>query len=226
MSTENALPLYSFEPDSLPAIRNPVDDYDSDDEVPGNPRRWYHYVPLCGEYSSGDQSFMYLVRLTAAVLLLLAPHPSILHVLLHYHYLTLHATRYFLVHLLVIYSLSFLAFSSLIVCVARDPGPVPDAQPAAEIQQDAGGGEISLEDALLSSPPEDYTQPGKWCRICWRPKPERAHHCSQCGRCVLKMGELTRSIALTTCRTVLMTAHVDHHCPWMGAKCIVRAFRV
>ena len=49
MSTENALPLYSFEPGSLPAIRNPVDDYDSDDESPGDPRRWYHYVPLCSE---------------------------------------------------------------------------------------------------------------------------------------------------------------------------------
>ncbi|KAH9065236.1 DHHC palmitoyltransferase-domain-containing protein [Lactarius vividus] len=179
MSTENSLPLYAFEPGSLPAIRKPVDDYDSDDERPGNPRRWYHYVPLC-----------------IAVLLLLAPHPSILHVLLNYHYLTLHATRYFLAHLIVIYTLSFLAFSSLIVCVARDPGPVPEAKP--EGQQDAGG-ELSLEDALLSTPPEDYTQPGKWCRICWQPKPERAHHCSQCGRCVLKM---------------------DHHCPWMGAKCI------
>jgi hypothetical protein len=51
MSTEHALPLYSFEPGSLPAIRT-VDDYDSDDERPGNPRRWYHYVPLCGEYYS------------------------------------------------------------------------------------------------------------------------------------------------------------------------------
>ena len=200
MSTQNALPLYSFEPGSLPAIRNPVDDYDSDDERPGSPRRWYHYVPLCGEYSIVETNHLCTYVSQAAVLLLLAPHPSILHVLLHYHYLTLHATRYFLFHLLVIYSLSFLAFSSLIVCVARDPGPVPDAQPAAEVQQEAGG-EISLEDALLSTPPEDYTQPGKWCRICWRPKPERAHHCSQCGRCVLKMGELTRSIAPTTCRT-------------------------
>jgi hypothetical protein len=49
MSTEHALPLTSFEPGSLPAIRKPVDDYDSDDERPGNPRHWYHYVPLCSE---------------------------------------------------------------------------------------------------------------------------------------------------------------------------------
>ncbi|KAH9980081.1 DHHC palmitoyltransferase-domain-containing protein [Lactifluus volemus] len=182
--SENALPLLSFGPGSLPPIRERNDDYDSDDERPGHPRRWYHYVPLC-----------------IAVLLLLAPHPSILHVLLNYHYLTLHAPYYFVFHLLVIYTLSFLAFSSLIACVARDPGPVPDNAKPLEATATEGddGGDMSLEDALLSAPPDDYTQPGKWCRICWRPKPERAHHCSQCGRCVLKM---------------------DHHCPWLGAKCI------
>jgi palmitoyltransferase ZDHHC2/15/20 len=173
-----------------------------------------------------------------AILLLLAPHPSILYVLLNYHYLTLHAPAYFIAHLLVIYTLSFLAFSSLIACVARDPGPIPEPK-SEEAAHDADGGpasggagdEMSLQDALLAAPSaDDYTQPGKWCRICWRPKPERAHHCSQCGRCVLKMGACGVS-----CRFVLTArAHassppsgrhvctVDHHCPWMGAKCIVR----
>ena len=132
-------------------------------------------------------------RPTVAVLLLLAPHPSILHVLLNYHYLTLRAPLYFVAHLLVIYAFSFLAFSSLIACVARDPGPVPDPR-SEDVGGSSGGGggdEISIEDALLNTAPsDDYAQPGKWCRICWRPKPERAHHCSQCGRCVLKMGAL------------------------------------
>ena len=36
------------------------------------------------------------------------------------------------------------------------------------------------------------------CGNCLRWKPERSHHCRQCGRCVLKM---------------------DHHCPWL-ANCI------
>ncbi|KAH9969828.1 DHHC palmitoyltransferase-domain-containing protein [Russula dissimulans] len=186
--TERPLPLLSFAQGSLPAI--PLRDhdnknYDSDDEEPENPRRWYHYVPLC-----------------IVVLLLLSPHPSILHVLLNYHYLTLHAPFYFIIHLLVIYTLSFFAFSSLIACVVRDPGPIPDI--ISDETRDGGdgvaGGDIGLEDALLTTtPPDDYTQPGKWCRICWRPKPDRAHHCSKCGRCVLKM---------------------DHHCPWLGSKCI------
>jgi hypothetical protein len=47
--SENALPLLSFGPGSLPPIRERNDDYDSDDERPGHPRRWYHYVPLCSE---------------------------------------------------------------------------------------------------------------------------------------------------------------------------------
>ena len=142
---------------------------------------------------------------TVAVLLLLAPHPSILHVLLNYHYLTLRAPLYFVVHLLIIYALSFLAFCSLIACVARDPGPVPEAK-SEDPHDVAGGGngdEISIEDALLNTAPpsDDYTQPGRWCRICWKPKPERAHHCSQCGRCVLKMGALDYCQKVLTHRT-------------------------
>lgn len=120
-----------------------------------------------------------------AVALLLMPHPSLLHVFIHYHLLTLNSPLQFGIHLIVTYTLTFLAFCSLIVCVARDPGPVPDPKQAAHEPDD----EMSLEDALMAPPPEDdYMLPGRWCRICWAPKPERAHHCSQCGRCVLKMG--------------------------------------
>ncbi|BFZ61606.1 Palmitoyltransferase pfa5 [Saitoella coloradoensis] len=35
----------------------------------------------------------------------------------------------------------------------------------------------------------------RWCSACDAPKPDRAHHCSEVGRCVLKM---------------------DHFCPWVG----------
>eukprot|EP00803_Ostreobium_quekettii_P003864 evm.model.scf_167.4 EVM.evm.TU.scf_167.4 scf_167:43220-45726(-) len=35
----------------------------------------------------------------------------------------------------------------------------------------------------------------RFCKKCNRPKPDLAHHCSICRKCVLKM---------------------DHHCPWVG----------
>lgn len=39
----------------------------------------------------------------------------------------------------------------------------------------------------------------RWCNKCDCEKPDRAHHCSSCGTCVLRM---------------------DHHCPWLASKCI------
>ncbi|TKY85052.1 hypothetical protein EX895_006132 [Sporisorium graminicola] len=39
----------------------------------------------------------------------------------------------------------------------------------------------------------------RWCNKCDAPKPDRAHHCSSCKRCVLRM---------------------DHHCPWLANRCV------
>ncbi|KAI8375817.1 DHHC palmitoyltransferase-domain-containing protein [Blakeslea trispora] len=52
-------------------------------------------------------------------------------------------------------------------------------------------------------PPEDVTLPTgitgpRFCKKCNAYKPPRAHHCRQCGQCVLRM---------------------DHHCPWI-ANCV------
>jgi len=47
-------------------------------------------------------------------------------------------------------------------------------------------------------PPPGYVHHGRMCHKCDAPKPHRAHHCSICGNCILKM---------------------DHHCPWV-ANCV------
>jgi len=150
----------------------------SDDEEDDPPKRWYHYLPLC-----------------ALIFLMLAPQPSWLIILVNYHLQILHAPVTFTIHLLVSYTLTFLAGSSLIVCVARDPGPVP-AEKSDEEEDD--NADTSLTEALMA-PVNDIHNPGNWCKKCSAPRPERTHHCSYCGRCVLKM---------------------DHHCPWIAYKCI------
>ncbi|KAH9480611.1 Palmitoyltransferase ZDHHC15 [Psilocybe cubensis] len=108
----------------------------------------------------------------------------------------MHQPVIFLTHLVATYTLTFMAFSSLIVCLARDPGPA-NAPPSRVKNANGEEAEMSLTEALM--PDRDFSAPDKWCRKCWAPKAERTHHCSICNRCVLKM---------------------DHHCPWIGAKCI------
>lgn len=44
----------------------------------------------------------------------------------------------------------------------------------------------------------------RFCKKCQARKPDRAHHCSTCGQCVLKM---------------------DHHCPWLAACVGLRNYK-
>jgi hypothetical protein len=120
---------------------------------------------------------------------MVAPHPSWLLVLVNHYLRTLHSSTSFLVHLLVTYTLTFLAFSSLMVCVTCDPGPVSLEKVVEEDSEDSGRDDFELREALMAGPDDDDLSPVKWCRKCWAPKPERTHHCTLCGRCVLKMGE-------------------------------------
>ncbi|KZT27453.1 zf-DHHC-domain-containing protein [Neolentinus lepideus HHB14362 ss-1] len=168
-------PLVTLE---LPLRSNPLSPV-SDDEDERPVKRFYHYIPLC-----------------LAVSFILSPHPSVLIVLVNHHLKTLNSPLRFIIHLSCIYLLTFLAFSSLIVCIARDPGPATlEDQGSGQNDEDA---DISLTEALMGGQDQSLG-PGRWCRKCQSSRPERAHHCSQCGRCVLKM---------------------DHHCAWMANKCI------
>ena len=95
--------------------------------------------------------------------MILAPHPSWLYVLIDFHLQTMQQPFTFLIHLMITYTLTFMIFSSLIVCVARDPGPVhPSPLPQLEGTEND---EMGLREALM--PDEDFSSPGRWCRKCW-----------------------------------------------------------
>lgn len=75
---------------------------------------------------------------------------------------------------------AFLAFASHLRAMLTDPGAVPKGNATTEIIQQMGFREGQV---IFKCP--------KCCSI----KPERAHHCSVCQRCIRKM---------------------DHHCPWVN----------
>lgn len=100
---------------------------------------------------------------SVVVLLILAPHPSLLFMLVDFHLLTMDQYLVFGIHLFVTYALTFLAFSSLIVCIARDPGPIIIPQPVGSSDADDS---LNFTEALMTSS-EDYDQHSGWCRKCW-----------------------------------------------------------
>ncbi|KAG8969174.1 palmitoyltransferase for Vac8p [Tulasnella sp. 419] len=198
------MPLLSFElQPTKPRPASPPNDVDT----PKKP--WTAYILTAG-----------------TVLFLLSPHPSFIKVLVSFYLKEKKAKTAFFTHLTIFYFLSFVAFTSLIVVLARDPGPVDPVVAQQEEDERYGYGQttrvmedeeeeevdgsISLNDMLMSSQDRGRKQDDRsfgwtgngerrWCQKCWAPKPERCHHCSVCGRCVLKM---------------------DHHCPWLASKCI------
>mmetsp|Transcript_6447 Transcript_6447/g.23958 ORF Transcript_6447/g.23958 Transcript_6447/m.23958 type:complete len:308 (-) Transcript_6447:1067-1990(-) len=86
--------------------------------------------------------------------------------------------------ILVFHILLVMLLWSYFTCVLSDPGSVP---PNYQPRQENAAAESGTGEALV-------TQRPRWCRKCNQWKPERAHHCSVCGKCVLKM---------------------DHHCIWV-----------
>ncbi|CAA7044635.1 unnamed protein product [Microthlaspi erraticum] len=77
--------------------------------------------------------------------------------------------------------------------VFTDPGVVPpNWRPATDEERGESDPLSSLEFVGLQS--DSSNGRIRFCRKCNQPKPSRCHHCSVCGRCVLKM---------------------DHHCVWV-----------
>ena len=94
--------------------------------------------------------------------------------------------------------------SSYTVAVFSDPGS-PKTESKSSKKHKYSSLPTTEPTSNSSSLPTDYTAVtvsstggSRFCKKCHCPKPDRAHHCSTCGRCVLKM---------------------DHHCPWL-ATCL------
>ncbi|KAF2234516.1 zf-DHHC-domain-containing protein [Viridothelium virens] len=80
----------------------------------------------------------------------------------------------------------------LLICYMRacrtDPGRVPEGW-----QPRVKTSKQADDNKHESTRETPKSIPQRWCRKCEAPKPPRAHHCRLCQRCILKM---------------------DHHCPW------------
>ena len=189
----------------------------------------FHCAVRLNQHHTGLSLMFSPVKRLVLITLIVVPQPSILIVLVNHYLRTLHAPITFLIHLCISYTLAFLSFSSLIVCVARDPGPVSVDKPTGVEDSGPGRGrdDLGLREALMvpldvDDDGDDLFSPVKWCRKCWAPKPERTHHCSLCGRCVLKMGECHHVVVVDSSRTLIVIAiGTDHHCPWLGSRCVV-----
>ena len=92
-------------------------------------------------------------------------------------------------HIFVFNCLVLMAIYSHIMTMMTNPGAVPkSALPLLDDQQENDHEENKKQINGL----EKFK---KLCKRCRHFKPIRAHHCSMCGRCIIKM---------------------DHHCPWVN----------
>lgn len=127
-----------------------------------------------------------------AVILILSPLPSIIVVTIAHHYKINSSIKTFAAHIAIACLLTFMALSSFIVCVVRDPGPISalkareddlEHSPLAPPTQSRNEDEMSLADALAgpsigdADSSDEDSEIGvddqgerRWCRKCWAPK--------------------------------------------------------
>jgi hypothetical protein len=98
-----------------------------------------------------------------------------------------HLTLWGQFHTFLFTTFALLAVLSHFKAMTTDPGAVPpDAKPVED--------ELQLQERDVEGA-EPAAPKRKLCRRCNAFKPARAHHCSVCRRCIIKM---------------------DHHCPWVN----------
>jgi len=127
-----------------------------------------------------------------------------------------HMTVAGVLHRTLFTAIAAVAIISHFKAMTTDPGAVPpDAKPLDLDEPNNNNNSNSMDEStssqaksLLDPPSPAAKQPPKvkrLCRRCKAFKPDRAHHCSICQRCIIKM---------------------DHHCPWVNnvshsCKCVV-----
>lgn len=94
-----------------------------------------------------------------------------------------------IIHLICFNVATLVAMYSHYKTMTTDPGAVPNnAKPLVDDY-------IEIDHEVNKQTNTGLDKYKKMCRRCQAFKPLRAHHCSTCGRCVVKM---------------------DHHCPWVN----------
>ncbi|XP_050227500.1 probable protein S-acyltransferase 14 [Mercurialis annua] len=104
--------------------------------------------------------------------------------------------------LLLFHFLLVMLLWSYFATVITDPGGVPpNWRPSVDVERgeadplvglEHGEANLGLNPFSVLGRPDNQTM--RFCRKCDQFKPPRSHHCSVCGRCILKM---------------------DHHCVWV-----------
>jgi len=91
-------------------------------------------------------------------------------------------------HMVLFNTMSVLAMYSHLAAMTTDPGSVPkESRPLPDDEQE--------NDFEANEKGGNRDPWKKYCKRCKAFKPVRAHHCSICSRCIVKM---------------------DHHCPWVN----------
>ncbi|KAM7258537.1 hypothetical protein ACFE04_014278 [Oxalis oulophora] len=97
--------------------------------------------------------------------------------------------------LLIFHSLLVMLLWSYFAVVLTDPGGVPPGW-KPEVDEESNNEHVimGIDQTQLSMLGNPVIEGVRFCRKCNQFKPPRCHHCSICGRCILKM---------------------DHHCVWV-----------
>lgn len=131
---------------------------------------------------------LYLV----AVAFILSAMPPIIIVTIAHHYKIEKSARMLIIHVFVACLLEFMALSSFIVCIARDPGPIAPLDSRdndtertaldAPSRRSSDNEELSLAEVLAGPSIDAESSEGdsdievddqgekRWCRKCWAPK--------------------------------------------------------